>query len=621
MALKDTPIQRKLMSVMLLTSAIALFLMCSAYILLEYFSYRETMLNNVSAIGKIIASNSSGALAFLSEKDAQEILGALNAEKHIQAACLYDINGKIFAKYPAGLPDSELPGSSGIIQGFYYKSDYLVGFVPVKQENKMLGTLYLKSDLTAMFSQLEKFALIGIFLIMASLFIAFFLSRTLQKSISEPILALQETANIITSKNDYSVRAIKHGKDEVGALADAFNQMLAQIQLKNREITSFNQQLELKVRERTTELQKQKDFVETILNATVDIIAVFDKDLRYIMLNKTPESYNKFSAAELIGRDLPSLIPESMESSGVKNIKRALAGEMVHEPTNKSTDTERTFESFYIPLRDSEGLIYGALNINHDVTEITEAAEHLEALNAKLMKSNRDLEQFAYVASHDLQEPLRKIQTFTQLMDKHVDDPEKLNYYLSKINQSAFRMQQLIQDVLNFSRISNTAEAFIETDLNELLENLKIDFELIFREKNGELQYETLPKIKGIPLQLSQLFSNLISNSLKYSEKSPVITITHSKMSRSEIKSYSKLDVASPYTKIIYTDNGIGFESQFNEQIFDIFQRLHGKQSYSGTGIGLALCRKITDNHNGFIFAKGIPGAGATFTIMLPLNS
>jgi light-regulated signal transduction histidine kinase (bacteriophytochrome) len=249
-----------------------------------------------------------------------------------------------------------------------------------------------------------------------------------------------------------------------------------------------------------------------------------------------------------------------------------------------------------------------------------EANAKLEELNKELLKSNRDLEQFAYVASHDLQEPLRKIQTFTQLLGKSIKDEDKAMHFQQKISQSASRMQLLIQDVLNFSRISNSDDAYIETDLNLILENLKFDFELIIREKDAEIHHKKMPVIKGIPLQLSQMFSNLISNSLKYNDKRPLIHIECSELTHLELLSYPKLSNKNNYVKIVFKDNGIGFETYFSEQIFKIFQRLHGKQAYSGTGIGLALCKKIVENHQGIIYASGEPGVGAEFTIILPGN-
>lgn len=500
MKLRDAPIQQKLLRVIMLTCLIVLVLVISSYLILAYNSFRNTTQKDVITLGEIIASNSSGALAFDSPKDAQEILNGLKANTHIVAACLYTKDGRIFATYAK---DSlfVFPTASQW-KGYRFQEGGIEGFNTVIQGNTMLGTLYLQSDLKTMYTQLRYYIFIGIILIAVSLLAAYLLSKLLQKSISEPILALKQTAKIISEERNYSVRATPYGNDEVGSLTRSFNQMLTRIEEQNQEIMSFNQNLELKIQERTQLLQEQKDFIEN--------------------------------------------------------------------------------------------------------------------LNAELLKSNHDLEQFAYVASHDLQEPLRKIQTFTQLLKGSNGNVEREKHYLERITQAAARMQNLIRDVLSFSRITSLDQAFVMTDLNKILENLNSDFELILREKEAVINHPVMPSIKGIPMQLSQLFSNLITNSLKYNESKPVINITVKKPLPEEIQQYPKLNKNVSYVEIKFADNGIGFKQEYAEQIFNLFQRLHDKQTYSGTGIGLAICKKIVENHHGVIFADAAPKMGATFTVILP---
>ncbi len=617
MKLKDAPIQRKLMSVILLTCFVVLTLMGSAYILLEYISYKKVVKSNVSTLGTVIASNSSASLAFDSPADANEILNALRAEKHIVLACLYDKSGKLFAKYPSDTSSSVFPQVQQKNK-YWFEDGYLIGFQPVVQKNTELGILFIKSDLEDMHAQLRHYMIIGILLIAGSLIVAFSLSKLLQKSITDPILSLEQTAKIISQQNDYSVRAVKSGKDELGALTDAFNQMLTQIDTQNVEIKSFNQNLELKVKERTYELQEQKDFIETIINSSVDLITVFDKDLKFIMLNKNSYEYYNIKREDILGKYILEVLPQKKETGMFDDLKRALKGEYIHNTNYKSAISPRSFDNYYIPLKDVNEKVYGVLTIGHDITNIIEANEKLGSLNSELVKSNRDLEQFAYIASHDLQEPLRKIQTFTHLLGDNYGDEVKFKNYHNKINQAASRMQNLIQDVLNFSRITKVEEAFTEVDLNKILEHLKTDFELLLQEKQVVIHHPILPKIMGIPLQLTQLFSNIISNSIKYNEQKPVIDIAVRHLSKNEIKSYPSLNSNLTYFQLEFKDNGIGFEPQFSEKIFNIFQRLHGRQTYSGTGIGLALCKKIVENHHGVIFAQSELNKGSIFTVILP---
>jgi PAS domain S-box-containing protein len=262
-------------------------------------------------------------------------------------------------------------------------------------------------------------------------------------------------------------------------------------------------------------------------------------------------------------------------------------------------------------------------------TDIHDQKLSLEGLEIKisertrdLQRSNIELQQFAYIASHDLQEPLRKIATFTELLtnnlDKSIDDKSKS--YLGKITASARRMLALIQGVLNFSQLSRGEEFFTMVDLNEIIAEVKSDFELTIAEKHACIHADHLPVIPGIRLQLLQLFSNLLSNALKFSipEKHPEIFIKVCDLAVREVSDYPALNPRRSYICLEFKDNGIGFSQEYAEQVFVIFQRLNDRQSYSGTGIGLALCKRIVLNHKGEIYARSKPGEGTSFYIILP---
>ncbi|TAE25157.1 MAG: PAS domain-containing sensor histidine kinase [Cytophagales bacterium] len=250
--------------------------------------------------------------------------------------------------------------------------------------------------------------------------------------------------------------------------------------------------------------------------------------------------------------------------------------------------------------------------------KVAERTQELASMNDQLGKSNRDLEQFAYVSSHDLQEPLRKIQTFVDLAQTRAKDEQERSVYLEKVTLAAGRMQELIRAVLNYSRVGNVAQAFVAVDLNQVIEDIKRDFELLIEERNAQIIGNTLPTVPGIPLQLHQLFANLFSNALKFSTESPIITIRSAMLTPDEQATLPQLQPKQRYYRLSVQDNGIGFAPEFAESIFTIFERLHNRQTYSGTGIGLALCRKIADNHHGLITATSGPGQGARFDVILP---
>ncbi|SHN44223.1 ATP-binding protein [Chitinophaga sp. CF418] len=246
-----------------------------------------------------------------------------------------------------------------------------------------------------------------------------------------------------------------------------------------------------------------------------------------------------------------------------------------------------------------------------------ELEKKVEERTAELLRKNSELEQFAYIASHDLQEPLRKIRTFSELLQKGLQKGTPVDNYFEKIQSSAKRMTQLINDVLDYSRLSNRDVQFVSTDLNAVLQQVKVDFDLLIEQKQARIESNRLPTVKGIPLQLLQLFTNLIGNSLKFSEKQPLITITAAALPAAERSRYPGLEDNMAYVKLEFTDKGIGFEQEFAEKIFTIFQRLNDGRLYTGTGIGLALCKKIVENHHGVIKAEGRLNEGATFTVIL----
>lgn len=244
----------------------------------------------------------------------------------------------------------------------------------------------------------------------------------------------------------------------------------------------------------------------------------------------------------------------------------------------------------------------------------------LEENIRELNKSNHDLEQFAYIASHDLQEPLRKIRNFTELLGSNITKEETAKKYLGKIDVASTRMSALIRDVLNYSRLSRSESLFETVNLNTVLSRAISDVELIIEEKNAVIKVAPLPQISGITLQLQQLFYNLINNALKFSIDKPLIQITSKTLTAEQVKDYSDLYPSMNYIEIAVADNGIGFDQRYAPQIFTIFKRLHSKTSFDGTGIGLALCKKIIDNHHGMIRVESEVSKGTTFYIILPVS-
>jgi signal transduction histidine kinase len=273
------------------------------------------------------------------------------------------------------------------------------------------------------------------------------------------------------------------------------------------------------------------------------------------------------------------------------------------------------------PLLDKDGNVRKLVGITRDITAKKNFENELERNIRELNRSNKELEEFAYVASHDLHEPLRKVLTFSERLKGRFGLAlgEDGKVYLDRICASADSMRSLIDNLLEFSKISRGTRSFIKCDLNDVLKHVLSDQELRIEETSTVLQIKDLPSIEAVPSELKQLFNNLIGNALKFRKKDipPIIKIVCKKLSHKE-----KSDLLLPFNRVFYAvniqDNGIGFESVYAEKIFEIFQRLHGKAEYAGSGIGLAICKKIVDNHDGIIYATSEPGVGSVFSVILP---
>jgi PAS domain S-box-containing protein len=335
-----------------------------------------------------------------------------------------------------------------------------------------------------------------------------------------------------------------------------------------------------------------------------------------------------YTAEEMIGQPILLLIPEDRVNEEPMILERLKRGERVDHFETRRISKNGTLLDVSLtisPIRDKSGKIVGASKIARNITEqkeaeriiiegkeafrreleltVRERTRELAELNKRLARSNNELEQFAYIASHDLQEPLRKIHVFSELLEEGLEEggkPAKVNNYLDRIKQATIRMSKLINDVLDYSRLSSVENSFTEVDLNHVVKDVLHEFELKVAEKKAVIDVGALPKVLGISSQFHQLFRNLIGNALKFCRDQPYISIQ------------------AEGRHIIVKDNGIGFSQEYVGKIFDIFQRLNSHDAFTGSGIGLALCKKIMENHGGTITAEGAPGKGATFYIHLP---
>lgn len=483
--MKRATIKRKLISVIMGTSLTVLALTCAVFIGYEYVTFRKALVRGLTLRAEMFAGNSSAALAFYNQADAAAVLSVLSKDPHIVAACLYDNQGRLFAQYPSSTPSETFPPTPGR-PGHRFDRGHFILFHPVLEENRFLGTFYLKSDLSAMRERFQLYSLIVLIVVAGSIVVAFGLANRFQKGILEPILTLAKTARSVSECKDYSLRARKLSEDEMGLLTDSFNEMLGQIQQRDASL-----------RRNEGEIRK--------LNA----------------------------------------------------------------------DLERRVQQRTGALEDA----------------------------------NRELESFSYSVSHDLRAPLRHIDGFLGLLKKRCAAvlDEKGHHYLNNICGSAKQMGKLIDDLLAFSRMGRSELRASSVELTGLVQASVNDLALETEGRDITWEIGPLPQVAGDPGLLRQVWANLLSNAVKYTRgrEKPKIEI-------------GVLPNGNGEHIFFVRDNGAGFDMEYADKLFGVFQRLHRADEFEGTGIGLANVRRIVSRHGGRTWAEGKVGAGAIFYFSLP---
>jgi PAS domain S-box-containing protein len=421
------------------------------------------------------------------------------------------------------------------------------------------------------------------------------------------------------------------------ALANA--QLQAELdQLKRTRLTLTQKQqaletsrtvLELHVETRTKDLQQLQGRYELILNSAGEGICGLDAQGKTAFANPTVARLTGWKPEELIGKTEQQIFGRSSSE-----IWGALANRPSAELVFQRKDgTNFPVEFVKTTIKESDRVV-GAVVIFRDITERKQGEEALAHKAAELARSNAELEQFAFVASHDLQEPLRKIQAFGDRLKTKCDGAFATDArdYLERMQGAAGRMRTLIDDLLAFSRVIRSAEPFIPVDLAAVTKEVLSDLEVRIEKSGARVEVTDLPTIEADPTQMRQLLLNLVGNSLKFQSPggTPIVKIQARTLRRpwkADTAFLRKLPASGgqpsdseQFCELTVEDNGIGFEEKYAEKVFAVFQRLHGRDQYEGNGVGLAVCRRIADHHQGTIQAKSQLGQGATFIVTLPFT-
>ena len=420
---------------------------------------------------------------------------------------------------------------------------------------------------------------------------------------------------VITALHDDSNELIGFSK----VTRDLSERKMAEDHLKNfaEELKEKNENLKISEQRYQRMIAEVQDYAILQLNENGDIIN----------WNAGAAFIKGYSAGEIIGKnfrifytkeDLENKLPDQL-------LERArMEGKAIHEGWRMRKNGTKFWGSVVLTaLHNDEDEIIGFSKVTRDLTDKKIAEEALKEKNKELEKRNEELSEFAYISSHDLQEPLRKIQTFaTRILELEGDSlSEKGKDYFNRIQAATLRMRTLIDDLLAYSRTNSTEQKFVETDLNKVLQDAMHELSEIIEDKRATIEYEPLPILTVVPFQFHQLIVNILANSIKFAKKDvpPHISIKSVIISGDEIQS-DDADPQKKYHHISFKDNGIGFEPEYNAKVFEVFQRLHGRTEYQGTGIGLAICKKIVENHGGIITSEGYLNEGAIFHIYMPVS-
>lgn len=458
----------------------------------------------------------------------------------------------------------------------------------------------------------------------------------------EDIRSITEDQEAVNEELQSANEELLSGSEELQSLNEELETSKEEIQSTNEELTTLNQEL----LDRNDQLNIARLYAESIIATIREPLIVLDKDMKVRTANQS--YYKKFNTLEeeTVGKsffalrnglwDIPALrsdLENSLLTEGrITDVEIKQKFEDIGERTlllnacriARKEDTELLILLAFEDITDTRNRENELINFSQELeNKVEERTLLLKAANSLLKQSNDNLEQFATIASHDLQEPLRKIQIFSALLNerygKQIAGEAKV--LIDKITLAAQRMSGLIRDVLNYSKVLDD-NAFTQVDLNVILQNVRNDFDMLIEQKKAIITQDELPVIKAVPLQMNQLFYNLLGNALKFSrpDVAPVIHISYRMLPAGEMQVHPSLNSDLPYCEIIFTDNGIGINEKFMEQIFMIFHRLNAREHFEGTGIGLALCKKIVLNHKGAIYVHSNEGVGTEFHVVLPVE-
>ncbi|MBA4417331.1 MAG: hypothetical protein C0392_05410 [Syntrophus sp. (in: bacteria)] len=629
-------IRNKLVLICILTTASALLFASLIFITTELVAFRHTMVNNLTTTAETIGSNMKAALAFKDNRSAEEILNTLSGLPNVTLAIVYDNNGSMFSTYVKNntipIPHTPLPRHDAYHFGF----NHIDLYHQVTLDKEAIGTVYIQSDLKHFYRRVIHYVVTFLVVMILSLVMSSFLFTRLQKTVTRPIFELAELMDTISRRKDYSIRAAINNKDEIGALAEGFNEMVANIQSRDVELEQYRKNLEDLVRKRTSQLsdinkQLHQELTErlkaekalteseyqyrTMFETSGNANTMIDADDTVTMVNTAFEKLSGYSKEEVEGKmTWMTFFPEE-DLVKMKKYRAQRRVDPDSVPMSYETcfiDRDGNIRNIYL----STALIPGSTKAVASLLDLTD----LKRLEAQLLQSQKieAIGQLAGGVAHDFNNILTAIIGYASLLQMNInrDDPHRA--YVDSILSSSERATHLTQGLLAFSRKQVIAPKTV--DLNKIIRKVE---QLLRRLMGEDIELRTAYHERPVivfadPGQLEQVLINLATNARDAMVDGGCFSIATSFINLDEASSEKKgFENPGRYASITISDNGEGVDKKAMEHIFEPF--FTTKEVGKGTGLGLSIVYGIIKQHNGYIYVSSEKGSGTTFTIYLPL--
>lgn len=621
-------IHSKLTFVIVCTSVAGLSLASASFDLYERNSFREAMTRELSALAGTLGENTAAALAFYDLKSGKDLLGALRAEDHVVGARLYDSHGELFAEYRRGgknsfvLPPLEESGER-------FEADYVVLYRTVSLGSEKAGTIEIVSDLEAYRARIRQYKKISLVVMFVSVLATYLVSSRLLKLITEPIRNLAQTATRVTQQEDYSLRAVPRGDDEVGALVGSFNKMLERIQERDAALQHANDDLEVRVKARTQELQlevgermraednlsRERKVLRALIDNVPDFMYVKDEQCRFLVANlAVAKQMGAKSPDELLGKTDFDFYPADLAKTFFEDEQRVIrAGqaEINREETGlDSYGNVSQVMTTQVPLHDKNGRVTGLAGIGRDITHLKRAQAEMQRAREVAEAASRAKSEFMANMSHEIRTPLNGVLGMTDLA-LGTELTAEQREYLETVKMSGDSLLTVINDILDFSKIEAgriDLEA-IDFNLRDLLESTLKTLAVRADEKGLELLCEVAPEVpemvSGDSSRLRQIVVNLVGNAIKF---------THSGEVALKVQPEAGAGKDSLF-RFSVTDTGIGIRQDKLQLIFDPFSQADTSttRKYGGTGLGLTISARLAGMMGGKIWVESEEGRGSQF--------